>query len=336
LEIKEDPVGAPRFVQINAAAVQTTATTGVIDLSQFNMTTYNETTLSFGFIHEALQAANPGGQPNAAQIAAFFFAFRSFAIFEYLNNDGIPGFQQSPNNTGDQFISFYDLSHPNLAWKPIILNSTLVDGPNGKFKVSYIQAETLDEVFYVRFVVTERPVYVGNVRISPDKAKIDFGIRYYNPKNVRADWSTGPSNPNITGAQVGYASASISAALFASFSNGTQDNKPSSVTFGSGVVVGNFTWAPTAKVTVNGFAADGIVYAHVTDQSQRFNGDVVGAISLRFLFFSFEGYRPDYVYWDPVLGADINYAMLDAKRADANALGFSLVAIVACVLAALH
>jgi len=325
LEIDEVPAQNPRFISITGIEAKGDNNNAVVDAVQFNMTTYNESTLSFGYIHEAAQH---GGQ--TAQLAAFFFAFRSYAIFEFLNRDGVPGFQQTTGLNADVIITWYDLSSPALQWKPLVLNSTVLQDASGtSFKVSYVEAETLDEVFFVRFIVTERPIYVGNVLVTADKSKIDFGIKYYNPLNVPSAWSSGPSN--LTNANIGYAAVTLSASLFADFKNGTASgaNQSSSVAFGSGGVVGSFDWVPTAETHVQGVVYDGAVYAHVTDESNKLNTQALATFSFKLLFFSFEYSRPDLIYWDPIFGADINYALF---KSSSSPLVFSFTVILAFVV----
>jgi len=286
LQITETPANAPRFVSITGLAASATQNSAVFDAVQFNMTTYNESTLSFGYIHEAYQN---GGNGQNAQLIAFFFALRSFLIFEYLERDGNPGYQQTNGTNADQIISIYDLSSPQLAWKPIVLNSTVLTDHNGKpFKVSWIESQTADDVFFIRFIVTEQPIYVGNVLITADKSKIDFGISYYNPLHVKAAWTTGPSNATLyPNANVGYAVVTLAAEIFAAFHNGSNSGGNSKVAFGAGTVVGAFEWAPTAAVTVQGLEVGRAVYAQIQDNSHMVNAAIFEAFSFKILFFSF-------------------------------------------------
>jgi len=308
LEIVQVPALRPKFVRITGVAAQGNNNNFKLDVVQFNMTTYNESTLSFAYIHGASQ----NGGANS-QLAAFFFALRSFSLFEYMDNDGAPGYQQTTGANADQIITYYDLSSPSLQWKPILLNSTIITPANGKpFKVSYVEAETEDEVFFIRFIVTEHPIYVGQVLVTADKSKIDFGIRYYNPKHVAAAWTTGPSN--VTNAKVGYAVVTVSAAIFANFKNGAaQQGEKSAVFFGAGSVVGSFEWEPTAETHVQGVVANKAVYAHITDKTENITANAFGAFSFKILLFSFDTMRADLIYWDPVFGASIDYALLDGS-----------------------
>jgi len=321
-----------RAIQITGISAMGNQNGGVLDAAQFNLTTINETTLSFGYIHAAQQNGATG---QANQIAALFFALRSFVLLEYLDNDGVPGFQDTNGTNADKVISYYDLSNPALPWKPLAVNSTMVQGPNGPFKVSYVQAETLDEVYFIRFIVTEHPVMVGNVRISPDKAKIDFGIKYYNPKHVPAAWTLGPSNSTLfPAAQVGYIAVTVSGAVFAAFDNRTAQNGSSAVSFGAGAYVGTFTWVPTAQVGGSNVP----VHATVTDKSVAIAasngmGGFVEGVSFKFISFGFGVNRPDYIYWDPIFGANINYDMIPGSQtAGAATLLYSVVALFVALL----
>jgi len=323
IQIVETPAGDPRFVEITGIEANANPTYVTLDAVQFNLTTYNQTTLSFGYIHEVAQQNGMGGEAEA-----FFFAMRSFYLFEFINQDGVPGFQQSNGSNADKVVSAYDLSNPGLPWNGIIINSTQLVAPNGTpFKVTYIEADTADGVFSFRYTVTEQPVYVNGVLITADQAKIDVGIRYYSPGNLPAAWSTGPSNATAyPNAQIGYIAVTFSEEVFAAFMNGTSSGQNSQVAFGSGAVVGTFDWQPTAQVTVNGEYVNGAVYAQVTDQSESFSATVSASFSLKFLLFSFEGFRPSYVYWDPVFGANILYTTTSSAVTSAICLYLTLLA----------
>lgn len=335
--LTELPVGAPKFVSLTGVAAQVGLNNAVLDIAQFNFTTINQTTLSFAYLHGA-QEKNAQGVNT--QIEELFLAIRALAAFEFINNDGVPGFQLSNGTNADQIIRWYDLSNPQLPWNPIQLSSVTITGPGGNFKVNSLTATTADNVFEIQIVVADQPITVDGVEITPDKAKINVGIRWYNPLHVVAAWTNGPSPNGTTNAQVGFASVALSAAVFAGFHNGsTNANAPtgSSLAFGSGIAVGNFSWSPTANVTANGLSANGVVYAHVTDQSimgGTQDATVVGEFSFKFVFFSFEGFRPDFVFWDPVAGGDINYAALTPNSG--NSLVYSFVALFAAIVIALH
>jgi len=318
---------SPRAVEFTGIAANANQMGVTVDAVQFNFTTLNQTTLSFGFLHESNQQ---GGGGQQAVVINLLFILRAVAIVEFLDTDGVPGFQPNNNNSNhDTPISFYDLSHPLLPWKPIVINSTMIQGPNGPFKVSYVEATTADDVFFIRFVVTESPVKVGNVTISTSKSKIDFAINYYNPNHGTAPWSTGISPAGTyPNAKIGLIGVSVSGEAFAAFDNRTTNNggaSSASVTFGTGYSVGNFSWNPNAQVSVTGTQA--AVYAFVTEQtvsgmSNTTSNVILGqGVSFRFLVFSFEAYRPPLVYWDPVFGADINYAAINSQSQGSSQAG---------------
>jgi len=236
-------------------------------------------------------------------------------------------------------ISGYDLSNTNLQWKPIRINSTVVGG----FKVHFVEAQTMDDVFLLRFVVAEKPVFVNGIRITPDKVKIDIAIRYHNPLHVPAAWTTGPSNSTLfPNAKVGYLAITFSQFAAAGFRNGSATgNVAGELTVAAGGFMGNFSWAPTAQFTVNGNVNNGAVYASATDNTAKVQGAAIAGYSFKLIFFSFEAFRPSLVFWDPTFGADINYDTVDAQvpadttapmNGSASALFCSLILCIASVL----
>jgi hypothetical protein len=330
-------------VDIKAVAAAKSPISGRIDVSQFDLTTINQTSLIFTYFSAAASAPAPGVMPDKAFAEAFLFAMRSFFLFEYEDNDGVPGFQETNGTNKDVIIGGYDLSSPALKWKPIVINSTVINGPTGPFKVGFVQAETLDEVFLLRFVVAEKPVYVGNVRISPDKVKVDIQIKYYNPLHVRAAWTFGPSNTTAhPNARVGYLAITFSTFAAIAFKNGSAATN-GELSVAAGGFVGNFSWSPTADLTVQGATSKRAVVAHATDATRQISGAAIVGYSFKLLFFSFDAPRPDRIFWDPVFGSDINYAVVDtpdtsapvqtsAPHGSASALVYSLLLLFATLL----
>jgi hypothetical protein len=314
LQINEFPANSPRVIDIRGLSAGKSSVSGFIDAVEFDLTTINQTALLFQYAFEAVSLPNgPSTQPNAAVAAAFAFALRAFFVFEWENNNGIPGYQA---NSSDVIIGGYNLSSESLPWKPITVNTTTFQGVNETFKVSVITAETLDGVFLLRFIAAEKPVNVGNVRISPDRIKIDFVVRYYNnPSHVPSAWTTGASDPAAhPNASVGILAFTASKFGVAAFVNGTNTNA-TGINFGSGGFNGIFNWSPTADTEVSGVAASRAVWVHAVDSTGDSSVNVGWAAGWNFkiLFFSFEGFRPNLVFWDPVFGSDIDYAVVDQQ-----------------------
>jgi len=267
------------------------------------------TSMYFAY-YSAEATLNANGDPKTVAAAAFAFALQSYAAFEFEDRDGVPGFQFTNASNRDILTGFYNLSSPLLAWKPISVNETTVTGPQGDFKVHTFTAETLDEVFLLRLVVTGNPIMVNGVRISPDQIKVDFAIRWFdNPKHVLAPWTLGFSNS--TTANVGMFALYAAAAAAVGVVNGDANNSPA-LQVKSGAFVGAFSWAPTANSMVQGVEANAVVRADFIDLNS--NPDVKAAFiagwTIKFVAFTFNASRPTEVLWDPVFGASIDYAQM--------------------------
>jgi hypothetical protein len=146
--------------------------------------------------------------------------------------------------------------------------------------------------------------------------KIDFAINYYNnPNHVAAAWSTGVSDPAVyPNASVGFLVLTVSEFGAASFVNGSNTNA-TGINFSNGGFTGLFNWAPNANTTVSGIVASRSVWVHAVDSASGSTVDLnwAAGFSFKILIFSFEGFRPSLVYWDPVFGSNINYAVVDQQ-----------------------
>jgi len=296
------------------------------------MTNILQTSLAFAYFHAQSQVptqSNPTIDAQAAA-AAFLIAARFFTIFEYSEGNGVPGFQL---NSADNITRGYDLSHKDLQWKPITSDTTVLqDSTGASFKVYTIGMETVDEVFFLKFVVTERPVTVDGNRVNSDKVKVDFAIRWFNnSKHVPTNWTSGPSDvATAPNAHVGILAVTAAVAGAAAAKDGTTTQDPSLV-IAAGAYAGFFSWKPNADVTIAGATAAKAVYSHIVDTSSDPNVQAAFAAGwvVRVLLFSFEGNRPDEVYWDPTFGTNIDYSMLDSP---AMSLSFQYIVLLLALL----
>jgi len=325
-----------RIIDVHAVSAQKTSTTGSIDAGEFVYDTVDQTTLFYSYFSLAAQLNpnSPTNSPSAAVAAAFAFAMRAFAIFEYLDLNGVPGYQEG---TADRIIGAYDLSAPSLPWNPITVSSTTLNSMNGgTFKVWNVSATTLDQVFTLTFIAVEQPVYVGPFRISPDNIKIDFSIRWFNQLHVPATWTTGPSTNTSLNSSVGILGITIAKFGVAAYNtNGNQaGNASSNVTIGSGAFNGGFSYSPTADVTVQGVVAARSVHTVVADTSSNalVNAAWAAGWVLKIIFLSFDGGRPTLVFWDPIMGADINYALLTSSGSMLSSSIFAFIALLATMM----
>jgi hypothetical protein len=302
------PVGQVRAVQLKGISLEREGNRGTIDAVEFDINTWAQLTLAFAYFHAEGEVPTNANDTADGSVTASAFAFllRAFAVFEYDEKNGVDGFQA---NTADSINGVYDLSHRALQWKNLVANRSMVTDNSGReFKVWYISAETLDEVFFIRFIVCGTPLEVGGAHITPDSVKVDFAIRWFTNTHVPALWTPGPSSSTLhPTAQVGVASAMAALAVSAEARPATASANPS-LTFGAAGFQGYFSWAPRADVVVNGVEAARVVSADVVETRDP---DVVAAFRagwvIRAMFFSFEGTRPSEVAWDPEFGSQIEY-----------------------------
>jgi len=314
------PDNAPRIVQVKAIEASQSTGHSQVDAVEFVMSNISQTVLSFAYYHAEGQV--PTDQdPNvnrAAAVAAFWIAARFFVIFEYNEANGISGYQ--PDST-DNITRLYDLSHKDLQWKPITFETTQLQDSNGQtFKVHTIAMETMDDVFLIKFVVTERPVQVNGHRVNSDEVKVDFAIRWFNNTLHRpANWTTGPSDINdAPNSHLGIVAVTAAVAGAAAAREGNSNQDPALV-IASGAYAGFFSWKPTADVTVQGATAARAVYSHVVDTSRdpKIQAAFAAGWVVRVLLFSFEANRPEEVYWDPTFGTTIDYKLVDSAAVSA-------------------
>jgi len=138
---------AARLIDIRSLSIAKSKVSGFVDASEFVMDDINQTTIFYSYFSAAAYLPNGVNMaPTAAVASAFITALRLFAIFEWEDHNGIPGFQ---DNSSDTIIGIYDLSNPSLPWDPInITYTTLMDANNVPFRVAFITASTTDKVFF--------------------------------------------------------------------------------------------------------------------------------------------------------------------------------------------
>jgi hypothetical protein len=313
------PDNYPRIVQVKALeASQSTGNTKV-DAVEFVMSNILQTVLSFAYYHAEAQVPtdqNPDVN-RAAAVAAFWIAARFFVVFEYNEGNQQPGYQP---DSADNITKAYDLSHKDLQWKPITFETTQLQDSNGEtFKVHTIAMETLDEVFLIKFVVTEKPVQVNGNRVNCDEVKVDFAIRWFNNSlHKPANWTTGPSDASeAPNAHLGV--VAVTAAVAGAVAARENSNQDPALVIASGAYAGFFSWKPTADVTVQGATAARAVYHYVVDTTRdpKIQAAFAAGWVVRVLLFSFEANRPEEVYWDPTFGTTIDYKLVDSAAVSA-------------------
>ncbi len=144
-----------------------------IDAVVFALNTFARATLQFGYFQTGGDSNNPVKDFDAS---AFGFLLRFVNVFEYVDTNGIPGFQLGQDNiTGG-----YDLSHIALKWNIRFEDVPQTDADGKIFTVQILTAETEDQVFALRFIVAGRPIDVDGHILRPDHSKFDLRIRWFN------------------------------------------------------------------------------------------------------------------------------------------------------------
>jgi len=303
------PIIAPRLLDIQALQILKNGDAGRIDAVRFIINTIDDVGIFFQYFAAASNI--PTGVPDPmgqAAVADFALYVKNLAVFEYVNNDGVLGYQ--PGGT-DEITGIYILGHPDLQWKVVVFNSTVIQVPGGpNVTVSSAVWETLDGVFYIRFTIADYPIVYNGIRLSTNRIKIDTGIRWFeNVNHVPANWTYGPSTqPNARVGMVVITAAFLEAAgIQIGTSNGANNGSITFANGGFGAALNYLTTAATSKnsATVFGTAA---VIAHVLDAVDNITmvaAEELVAWSLKVIWFSFENIaRPGEVFWDPDIGGE--------------------------------
>jgi len=304
------PDDHPRVISLKGVEIDV-VDSNTIDESavEFDISTIEQAAMAFGYFSaEADLVANTTGNFSLVKAALFAFIFRFYAPFEYAEVNGIPGFQNGTG--GDIWTGLYDLSSILLPWHDLDIEENDITGTDGNpYKLFYITAETVDQVFLMRFTICGTNVQVPGAIVTSDSTKIDIAIQWFTDLHVAAPWTTGPSNPNVVpNAQVGLVVGMGALAESAQAGPGSGSDNGGSLNFTGGSFVAFCTWNNSVEVVDkngNDFAGD--VYAEVIEvdaeeSASGMNGEYEAGWSIRLIFFSFEGARPSLIFWDPSLG----------------------------------
>jgi len=273
-----------------------------VDAVEFILDDLLQTTLIFGYYHA--QGDVPTDQSGVTNFneAGFAFALSVFGVFEFVDNNGQPGFQ---NGTTDEITGYYDLTSIFLEWQPMEIDSSNVTVNGTTFQIFIITIQTLDEVFLLRFVAVGYPSEVEGIKISPTSVKVDFEINWFNNDlfTGATAWSTGPST--VANAQVGAALVFAAEAGEVSTTPASGNTKPG-LQFDAGDYIGYFEWEPQANVTVDGVEAEyGVVGTIETTSNTSMNASFAFDWVVSAGYFTFDAIRPTTVAWDPEFGTEL-------------------------------
>jgi len=306
-----NPPPLARAIDIKAVAAIRTPTLAAIDAVRFILNTYNDVGIFFQYFAAAVRAPPGGTLMNPATdgaVADFALYVKKVAIFEYLDNDGVDGFQ---NGGSDNITGIYFLGHPEVRWKAVVYTNNTITVGNRTVTVHILTWETLDGVFYIRLYVAEAPVTVNGHRLDTNRIKLDVGTRWFDNNNhVRTNYTTGPSAR--TNARVGIIAihAAYGAVAFAHLNN-TGGAAPSQVSYSSAKFAAAFDYLNTADATTNAgtVTATAALRVHVVDVTNagQFNVFAAQGWVVKVAFYSFHGVdRPSEIFWDPQVGGSPN------------------------------
>jgi len=318
---------------LNVKAASADPGSGELDATQFIMNKWRQVSLYYGYFHSETTVVKEDGDIDVTlesfDASAFAFYLRFFHIFEFLEVNGVEGFQDDGVDVPLPY--FYNLGCRCLEWAPNeweVYNFTV---GGDEYFLYMFEIKTADDVFTMRFTATSYPIEIEGVKITPDSIKVDLEIKYYdNPKNQHIPClfdfcTTGPSPANLfPNAQLGVSAILAAAGGSASYDNNGEGEPSLQFASSSVAAKGFLRWVTDANITVGGVVARKRVFASV---NATLNGDMIAAnVSaagvVRVGYFSFEGARPSDIAWDPEFGAEIDYD--SAPNGNALVIGLSV------------
>jgi len=315
--------------------------TFTVDAVEFVLDTYTTAGIVFEY-YSATAETVPAQNGTADQVAnatasAFAFFIEFFVLFEYDEQNNVPGYQPG---SSDILTGFYNLTAvPPSHWQAISCSSlSLTDSNGNSYEVWTCASCTSDNVFCLAFTVAGRDVSVNGTDINPDTMKIDFEIQWFNNSaHVPTAWGSGPSNvAEFPYAQVGI--YCVFAAEIAAEVTKTSDGGNPSYQFASGDFTGFFSWESNADVM--GVGEDTFSTGIVIDQETDVNGQDTTAAAdwvVKLIIFCFDKVRPQAIIWDPEFGANIDYSSIDGTTTSGSSslsipLSFALLAALAALI----
>lgn len=271
-----------------------------IDAFRFYVNNYNQFTVGFNYFKQATAWSLDMETFTTLTVFSalnsdFAFFFRPYSIIEYDDDNGIPGLQSN-----DTILSVYPLSRSptNWYWLYISITYGLIS------ETAYVGTwHTQDSVFAFQVFLVPRPFIVDGLSVNQDSVKVAVQINYSNYANASASNTSKIALVLLTG-------AAEMQTLPPGNGNESSVNIPSSVPPYLGGFV-NFTQYVNITRPDNTTAWEAIDIqweANWTDvnniQGQYQAGYVVSA-----LFLTLGGHdgRVGSVWWDPTIGANINY-----------------------------
>jgi len=275
-----------------------------VDAMALGFTLWHQTALGVGWYRSETDVDISSGNETTITVdfnsAAFGFVVRILGIVDYLDNNGIPGFQLN-----DTILSTYyrPLNSLNASadWNVDIRNETISDNSNGTVLIHVITLSTVDGVFAIQMVIGPRPLRMNNRPFDQDGVKISVEINWSN-------FSGKSLNPDAKIALICIVAAA-----------GERTSIDGSVTFPGDNTVGGFlNWESVFSGSNDGNTGDmttRTVDAQFVESYSNgldvidINGSFVAGWGISSVAFTFglNETRPLHLVWDPEAGASINY-----------------------------
>jgi len=310
------PVAAPRLIRVIGvsyhATIDNTTLSGYanFNVAQFLVTNFLQATVFVSYFTSSASAQLPISTTSPATnidftAASFALGVRYLALFEFLDNNGVAGYQR---NSTDQIVSTYDLSSASVQWLSLAVPSrpAIFDPVTGQLiEVWSCLMQTFDGVFTLRVTGSGRPLGLGagiRNRIDSASLKLDLQIQYYNYANA----SSQQTSIGLFAALIGRIGAAGTAGSFDS-ANSSDPNNPSfaGASFRSGSTSLIHAHNTTASIFDSSSVetASSVYFDSWTDPDASQTTVAGGAWTLKVAAYSFSGVRPNTVFWDPTLNA---------------------------------
>jgi len=244
--------------------------------------------------------------------AYFAFASRFLALVEYEETNGIEGLQAN-----DTILSTYSLSpqDPSTLWQPLIYETINIDGTSQYLYV--VTAVTMDDVFKLQWFITGRPLIIDNNSVDSDGIKLSIEVNYYN--------YSGASNSSTSLIAIGLVNGFRTVATWRNTTiEGNEDGSTEGLNIGGSsgnAVQGYLLWDKTVNVTqINETDGKGFVRTVHAEYTASYQNDTIQGsfesktvMNLIFYTLGVDAPRPNHIFWDPQLGASIDYSALSGQ-----------------------
>jgi len=283
------------------------------DAILFGMSLYGQTIVAFGFYESEREVSVQTQNTLVSTDSAYFaFASRFLALVEYEETNGIEGLQAN-----DTILSTYSLSpqDPSTLWQPLIYETINIDGTSQYLYV--VTAVTMDDVFKLQWFITGRPLIIDNNSVDSDGIKLSIEVNYYN--------YSGASNSSTSLIAIGLVNGFRTVATWRNTTiEGNEDGSTEGLNIGGSsgnAVQGYLLWDKTVNVTqINETDGKGFVRTVHAEYTASYQNDTIQGsfesktvMNLIFYTLGVDAPRPNHIFWDPQLGASIDYSALSGQ-----------------------